>query len=144
MKPTAEISKDGRSLTIRVPLTLRKRGGRKLVVAPEHDDAWLPSRARVDRTIVKALARAHRWKRLLETGKYDGIAELAKAEKINKSYLCRVLRISLLAPDIIEAILNGRQPSAVQLDGLLKPFPIDWDAQRRQFNMTDGTNRPGP
>ncbi len=134
------ISRDGRTLTIRVPLTLRKRGGRKLVVAPDGDEAWLPTRARVDSTMVKALARAHRWKRLLETGKYADISELAEAEKINKSYLCRVLRTCLLAPDIVESILDGRQPSGVQLDRLLKPFPVEWEAQRRHFDGLNGSD----
>jgi len=144
MTTAAEISKDGRTLTIRFPLTVRKRGGRKLVVAPEGDEAWLPSRARVDNTVVKALARAHRWKRLLESGKHSCVSDLAAAERINKSYLCRVLRMSLLAPNIVEAILDGRQPPAVQLDRLLKPFPVEWDSQRRHFAAIDATNHRNP
>jgi len=120
---------DGRALTIRVPLTLRKRGGRKQVVSPEGAN-WAVPRPHVDNTVVKAIARAHRWNRLIESGRFASVSELAEAEKINHSYLCRVLRLTLLAPDIVEAILDGRQPSTWQLELLIKPFPSDWSAQR--------------
>lgn len=123
---------DGRTLTVRVPLTLRKRGGRKQVVTPE-GACWGQPRPRVDNTMVKAIARAHRWKRLMESGRYASVTELAEAEKINQSYLCRVLRLTLLAPDIVEAILDGRQPAILQMDTLLKPFPSEWMAQRQQI-----------
>ena len=119
---------DGRTLTIRVPLILRKRGGRKQVVSPE-GACWDQLRPRVDNTMVKAIARAHRWKRLMESGRFASVTELAEAEKINQSYLCRVLRLTLLAPDIVEAILDGRQPAGLQLNELLKPLPLEWDRQ---------------
>jgi hypothetical protein len=125
----AEMRRDGRTLTVHVPLAFRKRGGRKLVIAPQGADSWAP-RPRVDAAMVKALARAHRWKRLLESGDYSTIEDLARVEKINPSYLSRVLRLTLLAPDIVEAILDGRQPAGLQLDDLLKPFPVEWERQR--------------
>lgn len=125
---------DGRTLTVRVPLTLRKRGGRKQVVMPE-GACWGQPRPRVDNTMVKAIARAHRWKRLMESGRFASVTELAEAEKINQSYLCRVLRLTLLAPDIVEAILDGRQPAALQMDALLKPMPLEWAAQRAAFGL---------
>lgn len=120
----------GRTLTIRVPLTLRKRGGRKQVVLPE-GSCWGQPRTRVDNTMVKAIARAHRWKRLMESGRFASVTELAVAENINQSYVGRVLRLTLLAPDIVEAILDGRQPPTWQLELLLKPFSTDWSEQRR-------------
>jgi hypothetical protein len=129
----AEISPDGSALTVRVPLTFRKRGGRKLVIAPLDSDSWAPPRPRVDNTMVKAIARAHRWKRMLESSDCATVMDLAAAEKINSSYLSRVLRLTLLAPDIVEAILNGRQPPDLQLDVLLKPFPVEWRQQRVEF-----------
>jgi hypothetical protein len=124
----------GRTLTVRVPLTLRKRGGRKQVVMPE-GACWGQPRPRVDNTMVKAIARAHRWKRLMESGRFASVTELAEAEKINQSYLCRVLRLTLLAPDIVEAILDGRQPAALQMDALLKPMPLEWAAQRAALGL---------
>ncbi|WP_276199961.1 hypothetical protein [Chelatococcus sp. XZ-Ab1] len=123
---------EGRTLTVRVPLTLRKRGGRKQVIAPD-GATWGTPRPRVDNTMVKAIARAHRWKRLLESGRFASVAELAEAEKINQSYLCRVLRLTLLAPDIVEAILDGRQPPGIQLDVLLNPHPVAWSMQRERL-----------
>ena len=123
---------DGRTLTIRVPLTVRKRGGRKQVVMPE-GACWGQPRPRVDNTMVKAIARAHRWKRLMESGRFASVTELAEVEKINQSYLCRVLRLTLLAPDIVEMILDGRQPVGLQMDALLRPFPSEWMAQRQHI-----------
>ena len=77
---------------------------------------------------MKALARAHRWQRMLESGEYGSIEELAAAERINPSYLARVLRLTLLAPDIVESILDGQAPE-VTLGWLLKTMPTDWERQ---------------
>ncbi|MCC7482967.1 MAG: hypothetical protein IT541_15725 [Hyphomicrobiales bacterium] len=125
-------SKVQRTLIVRVPFAIKKRGGRKLVIAPD-GAPWSPPHARIDSTLVKAAARAHRWKRLLEDEEFASIADLAAAEKINESYVCRVLRLTLLAPDIIEAILEGRQPPEMQMNALLKPFPMVWREQRCRF-----------
>jgi hypothetical protein len=84
--------------------------------------------------MVKAIARAFRWRDMLENGKHATIAEIAAADDINESYVSRVLRLSLLAPDIIEIILHGRQPPEVRLDQLLRPFPVDWSVQRSAFS----------
>jgi hypothetical protein len=89
---------DGETLTVQIPLRLRKRGGRKLMVVPEGARAWALPRARVDNALVKAIARAHRWREMLENGAQATIAEIAAAEKINESYVGRVLRLTLLAP----------------------------------------------
>jgi hypothetical protein len=113
---------------VRVPFAIRKRGGRKLVLVPGGNDAVL-DRPRVDNAMVKALGRAFRWRRLLETSAYGTIEELAEAEKINPSYVSRILRLTLLAPEIVEAILDGHQPPTVTLAQLMKPFPISWNQQ---------------
>jgi hypothetical protein len=106
-----------------------KRGGRKEMQLPE---GAMPSRRR-DSTLVKALARAFRWKRMLESGEFATIAELAERERIAPSYMTRVLRLTLLAPDIVEAILDGRQGSEVTLARVLEPVPGEWAEQRRHF-----------
>ena len=116
-------------LTIRVPLAVRKRGGRKLVLTPGSMANRGASAA--DTTLVKALARAFRWRRMMEAGRYGTINELAAAEKINSSYVSRLLRLTLLAPDIVEAILNGRQPEGMTLPGLMEPFPVEWKRQMK-------------
>ena len=129
MSVQASMSPDERTVTVRVPLTIRKRGGRKQVLASDGTSGWAPRSARVDSTLVKALARAHRCKRTLEGGTFSTVAELAAAERINPSYLCRVLRLTLLAPEIVEAILNGTQPDEITLNRLMKPFPVEWKEQ---------------
>ena len=103
-------------------------GGRKLVLVPD-GIATTPERPRVDNAMVKALARAFRWRKLLETGVYGTIAEIAAAEKINSSYVSRILRLTLLAPDIVEAIVNGRHPPELTLANVMNPFPSRWDQQ---------------
>jgi hypothetical protein len=84
---------------------------------------------RPDNAMVKALASAFRWRKLLETGVFGTIDELATAEKINPSYVSRILRLTLLAPGIVEEILDGRQPAEMTLAALTKPFPVSWDEQ---------------
>ena len=84
---------DAGAITVTVPMTFRKRGGRKLVIAPNGADAWALPRARIDNTMVKALARAHRWKKQLDSGRFQTVQDLAEAEKINPSYIARVLRL---------------------------------------------------
>ncbi|MDX9859286.1 MAG: hypothetical protein RBS99_00070 [Rhodospirillales bacterium] len=131
----------GDTITVRVPMTFRRRGGRKLVIAPDGATAWMPPRARVDNALVKALARAFRWRKLLEAGVHGSVADLAAAENINKSYVSRVLRLTLLAPEIVEAILDGRQTAEMQLDALMKPFPVEWEQQPSQFKREADTEK---
>ena len=119
-----------RTLTAHVPLTFRKRGGRRLVLAPE-GSAAVSRRARIDNSLIKALARAFRWQRLIETGTFATATEIAVAEKVNDSYVARVLRLTLLAPDIVEAILDGQNGCDLQLCHLLAPLPIGWQEQRQ-------------
>jgi hypothetical protein len=126
---------NGGTILVQIPLRLRQRGGRKLVVTPDGTSPWTPPRARVDSAMVKAIARAYRWRKMLESGTYATIAEIAAAEKINESYVGRVLRLTLLAPDIVEAILGGRQSADLQLDDLLRKFPVEWLAQRDRFGL---------
>jgi len=126
-RPT--LSKDGRTITVRIPITLRHQGGRKQIVTPAGAAPWIPAPPRIDNTAVKAIVRAFRWRDMLESGDYATVRDLARAEAINESYLGRVLRLTLLAPNIIEAILEGKQPATLELDDLLQQFPIEWDKQ---------------
>jgi hypothetical protein len=126
-RPT--LSKDGRTMTVHIPITLRHQGGRKQVVTPAGATPWIQTPSRVDNTIVKAIVRAHRWRDMLESGRYATVRDLAKAEAINESYLGRILRLTLLSPTLTEAILEGKQPATLELDDLLQHFPIEWDKQ---------------
>jgi hypothetical protein len=122
---------DRTTLVVRIPMRFQRRGGRKRIVAPDGSAIVPTSKPQPDGTLVKALARAHRWQRVLESGEYGTLAELSAAERISRSYICRVLRLTLLAPDIVERILDGRQ--APQLAQLMKPFPVEWERQRERF-----------
>jgi hypothetical protein len=124
----ATVAADGETITVHVPMTFRKRGGRKMVVTP-NGTPWAP-RPRVDTALVKALARAFCWRRMLDEGLCGTIGELSQREKINRGYMSRVLGLTLLAPDIVEAILDGRQPEGLRLEDLLVGFPLDWKRQR--------------
>jgi hypothetical protein len=128
----ATVSADGETITVHIPMTLRKRGGRKLVVTPDGAE-WAP-RPRVDNAMVKALARAFRWRKLLDAGVHATIEDLAKSKGIAKTYVSQLLRLTLLAPEIVEAILDGRQPAGLQLDALLEGFPLGWEGQRLTFS----------
>ena len=139
MKP--KLSKDGKTIIIRVPVNFQRRGARKVIIFPEGntDSSW---KARRDYTLIKAIARAHRWKEMLATEKYDSLVELSEAEKINGSYLSRILRLTFLAPDIIESILDGRQPQGLSLATLLEPFPNAWHEQRQRFGYSGNVMAP--
>lgn len=125
------------SVTVSVPLTIRRRGGRKQIIGPDGAVAR-PGECRAgvipvhgDPALIKALARGFRWRRMLEGGRYASISEMAKAEGIERGYLGSLLRLTLLAPDLVEAILDGRQPEGVTLPGLMEPFPVEWGRQGR-------------
>jgi hypothetical protein len=115
------------TITLHVPFRVVKRGGRKEMVLPPGAST---QRARVDNTLVKALARAFRWKRMLESGDYTTIAELARREGIAVSYMTRILGLTLLAPDIVEATLGGRQGAEMVLKELMQSLPVEWEKQQ--------------
>ena len=119
------------TVTVHVPFRLVKRGGRKEMQLPD----GASGNSKMDNTVVKALARAFRWKRMLESGEFTTIAELADREGIALSYMTRVLRITLLAPDIVESILMGQQGTEITLAILMDPFPFDWSDQRSDFSL---------
>jgi hypothetical protein len=121
--PTPEI------VTLQVPFRIVKRGGRKEMQLPE----GAAHSRRTDNTLIKALARAFRWKRMLEAGEFATITELAESEGIAPTYMTRVLRQTLLAPDIVEAILDGKQGPDVKLARVLEPFPAAWNEQRQRY-----------
>jgi len=120
--------------TVVVPFTIRKRGGRKLILTPDGSIAQPTQRARPDSALLKALARGFRWKKILQEGDYQTLEEIADAENINPSYVSRLLRMTLLAPEIVEAVLAGRQPPALTMARAMQPFPIIWVQQRAFLN----------
>ena len=127
------------TVTVRVPLAIRKRGGRKLVVSP--DGSVLPTAPRhvatdADPALLKTLGRAFRWKRLLDDGTYASVSDIARAEKLDRTYVGDILRLTLLAPDVVEAIAEGRQGEGVTLPVLMKPFATEWVEQLKSPGST--------
>lgn len=125
ISPSANGHCEQEIVTLHVPFRLVKRGGRKEMQLPEGAN----QQRSADNTLIKALARAFRWKRMLDTGEFASISELAEREGLAFTYMARVLRLSLLAPDLVEAILDGRQRPEVTLARLLEPFPVEWSRQ---------------
>jgi hypothetical protein len=138
------------SVTVMVPMSIRRRGGRKQIIGPD----GAPVRAggdgagvavtRGDPALIKALARAFRWRRMLEEGRYGSIRELAAAEGVDRAYVGRVLKLTLLAPEVVEAILNGSQAPSVDLPAMIEPIPIEWSHQRQRFTSGDRQRKAGP
>ncbi len=118
------------TITVHVPLTLTVRGNSRRIVSEAADTA---SPAHIESAVIKALARAHRWRKMIESGEYASITELAKAEKVNQSYACRLLRLTLLSPEVVTAILDGRINPSPTVHELMKPFPLVWAQQMRAF-----------
>jgi hypothetical protein len=122
------------TLTIRIPIRLQRRGGRKLIMMPEGVTA--PARKpRRDETLIKALVHAHRWRRRIESGQAKSITDLAEQENVTDAYVCRLLPLTCLAPEIVEAILDGRQPTGLRLAEMLGKGPLDWGEQRGKWSF---------
>jgi hypothetical protein len=124
------------TLTIRIPMRLQRRGGRKLIMTPEGAAVPTPKSNR-DETLVKALVRAHRWRRRIESGRAKSITDLAEQDGVTDAYVCRLLPLTCLAPDIVEAILNGRQPKGLRLAEMLGNGPVGWDEQRERLGFSN-------
>jgi hypothetical protein len=122
------------TLTIRIPMRLQRRGGRKLIMMPQGVAAPTRKPAR-DETLIKALVRAHRWRRRIESGRAKSITDLAEQEGVTVAFVCRLLPLTCLAPDIVEAILDGRQPKGLRLAELLGNGPLGWEEQRGRLGF---------
>jgi hypothetical protein len=127
---------DNDVISIDLPMTFKLRGGRKVIVLPDGTQCSPAPMATIDNTMIKAITRAFRWQRLLENGTCGCLEEIAKAEKIGASFVSRIIRLALLAPDILEAVLAGKQPADLTLKDLMAPFPVEWAGQREQFGIT--------
>ncbi len=131
---TERTSHDIETLTIRIPIRLQRRGGRKLIMTPEGVAA--PARKpRRDETLVAALVRAHRWRRRIESGRAKSVTDLAEQEGVTDAYVCRLLPLTCLAPDIVETILDGRQPKGLRLAEMLGDGPLVWEEQRARWRI---------
>ena len=126
------LSLDGKMLSIFIPVQFKRRGGRKMIVAP---DGVIGMRAERDDTLIQAVAKAWKWRRMLDRKEALSFAEIIVREKIGATYAARIYDLSLLAPDIVEAILDGRQPVGLSLREFAKGIPLAWEEQRVKFGF---------
>jgi hypothetical protein len=115
-------------VTVHVPMKFTLRGGRKTIISEIGPPS--PPPPKTEDALLKALAKAFRWRSQIENGEYASITELAKARGVNDSYACRLLRLTLLSPEIVTAILDRRQHPDLTFKALARPLPIEWDRQR--------------
>jgi hypothetical protein len=135
MKPTITVADNG-NLQIHIPMLIRRMRGRKTVIAPQALDGEIPgAQEPVQSAILQALGRAFSWADILESGQIKSISELARTLDVDGSYVARILKLTTLAPDIVEALINGEEPNGLSLAKLTQTFPEDWAEQRSQFGF---------
>lgn len=134
-KPTFDVNTMG-NLEVFIPMLLKKKSGRKMVIAPNAiDGPNLYAEPEIQEPLVQAIVRAWAWRESIESGKIQGIYALSKKLRLDNSFVTRILKLTFLAPDITMAILKGKEPSGLSLTKLLRPFPDDWDEQRKMMGF---------
>ena len=130
------VRRDGDAIVIDIPMNLRRRCGRKEIVLPPDVTplAAQASPAKPPTPLELALARAFRWQEMIETGQAKSNSDLARRLKLDQSYVARTIRLASLAPDLIEAILDGQEPDGLSLRSLRRDLPLEWDEQRRTLS----------
>ena len=134
-------------VVIKVPLAIRRRSGRKQIEVIGPEGATEPPQAHQSQPrrhdpLTVAVARAHRWQELLDSGRYPSISALTRELRVDFGYVSRLLQLTLLAPDIIQAILNGNAPSGICLDKLQWRLPLRWDEQRQLLGFNSSASQP--
>ena len=132
-RAVSDIVAEGEQLVVSVPLAMKRRGGRKQIITPGGQTPESQLQSRTNASLALTIARAHRWRKLLEQGRYHSIRALARELDVDNSYVARLLRLTLLAPDIVEAILDGTEPSGLSL-GKLYRAPMEWERQRQELS----------
>jgi hypothetical protein len=141
MSQSTETSLEGSTLVVRIPMRFQRRSGRKRIIAPDGSELAPASKPQPDGTLVKALARAWRWQRMLDEGVYASVSDIGDAENISKSYVSRILRLALLAPDIVDAIVTGSKDQGRVLEQLERPLSASWEQQRRGLGIGGSYDR---
>ena len=126
--PGLTVSRDGDAIVVRIPVRFHRRNGRQMVLTHGGNGDGDNERES-NGTLVSALAKAYRWQEQLESGEYTGLEDLASANGVDRTYVGRVLRLTSLAPEIVERILNGDEPVGMSLAKLRNDLPVLWAEQ---------------
>ena len=132
-----KLSPDGKTIIYNIPMRFYRQGGRRMVILPEHEAARKRPNGPSDDPMVNALAKAHRWKKMLEKDGAITIRQLAEKVGVDKSVVARTMRMNNLAPDIVTAILDGKKPEALNLESLRETIPLLWQEQREKWGFLE-------
>lgn len=127
--PGLTVSRDGDAIVVRIPVRFHRRNGRQMVLTHDGGNGQAAPERESNGSLVAALAKAYRWQEQLESGKYASLEDLAAANGVDRTYVGRILRLTSLAPEIVEAILNGNEPSGISLAKLRSDLPATWAEQ---------------
>ena len=132
--PGLRVRREGEAVVVHIPMRFRRRNGRQMILTD--GESAVPTAERdANQSLIEAIAKAYRWQEQIESGEYASIADLAQALGVDRTYVGRTLRLTSLAPDIVEAILRGDAPEGVSLEKLRKNLPLCWQEQRKQWTV---------
>ena len=131
------VRRDGDAVIIDIPMSFRRRAGRKEVILPPGAVAASVVPAKPPTSLEIALARAFRWQEMIESGQAESNSDLARKLKLDQSYIARTIRLASLAPDIIKAVLDGQEPDGLSLWGLRRDVPLLWQEQRELLGLEE-------
>ncbi|MEG3637689.1 hypothetical protein [Magnetococcus sp. PR-3] len=131
-----KLSQDRKTIIFKIPMRFHRQGGKRMVILPEHEQARQEMSNPSEDPMVNALTKAQKWQKMLDKNETMTIAHLAEREGVERSMMARVLRLTILAPDIIEAILDGRVPETFSLESLRESIPLLWSEQREKWGFT--------
>jgi hypothetical protein len=134
--PGLRVRRDGDAVVVHIPVRFYRRNGRQMILTDGEPSVAATPERDANQTLIEAIAKAHRWQEQLESGKYPSIEDLAQSLGVDRTYVGRMLRLTSLAPDIVEAILRGDEPEGISLTKLRKNLPVRWDEQGKEYGLT--------
>jgi len=138
----SHVRREGDCVVLSIPMTFRRRKGRREIILPQNADCTAAPRPEPNRTLVLALARAWRWQEMLDRGDVGSVDELAQRLRLGATYVARTMRLTALSPELSEAVLAGEEPDGLSLRSLSGNIPLDWAEQRRSPRAPSGPSRP--
>ncbi|MBN1341561.1 MAG: hypothetical protein JXQ73_02725 [Phycisphaerae bacterium] len=129
--PGITVRREDEAVVVRIPARFRRRNGRQMILLNSEEPIEPKREREANQTLVEAIAKAYRWQEQIESGEYVGAEDLAQDIGVDRTYVARMLRLTSLAPDIVEAIIRGDEPEGISLEKLRKGLPVGWKEQRK-------------